>query len=359
MACKEVLVSQGTQGDLDRQKVQAWPKVLLHEHLDCSLRTSSMLEFWNEQNWQVPENFPAQVRQLFLQGKPEEAALAYQDFLSAEASLSLANYVTAIVHHVLPLMQSASRLTRITRERFEDAVADGVCAFELRFAPQLHTSAGLSLDQVMEAILAAVQEAKLPVKLTVCALRHEDGQMARRLADLCIANKEHVGVFDLAGDEKANPGVLTWWAKEALRVREHGLQIETHLWETDEPTDEDLVRLAEFEIERLGHGMRGNRQENRILEVCPSSNVVTGQIRSIADHPIDGLLRQGKRVTVNTDGTLFTRSDLTNEYLLLARHFGWGKSEFLTVNKTAIEASSFPQQIKNDVYARLEAAYRQ
>ena len=345
------------QGDLDRTKLQALPKVLLHEHLDCSLRTSSMLEFWKDEYWRVPENFPAQVQQLFEQGKSAEAALAYQDFLAAQASLSLANYVTAIVHHVLPLMQSPSRLTRITRERLEDAVADGVCALELRFAPQLHTRAGLSLAQVMDAILAGLAGAEIPCKLTVCALRHENADMARQLADLCIANKEHVGVYDLAGDEKANPGVLLWWVKEALRVREHGLQIETHLWETDEPTDEDLVRLAEFEIQRLGHGMRGKRQENRILEVCPSSNVVTGQIRSIAEHPIDGLLREGKRVTVNTDGTLFTRSDLSNEYLLLNEHFGWGKPEFHAVNKTAVEASSFPQSVKTELYASLDRAY--
>lgn len=316
-----------------------------------------MLEFWRDEKWQVPKNFPAEVKELFENGKRDQAASQYQEFLASEASLSLANYVTAIVHHVLPLMRSAERLTRITRERIEDAISDGVVALELRFAPQLHIQDGLSLEQVMEAVIAAVNDSKLPTRLIICALRHEDGVLAHRLADLAIANREHVGVFDLAGDEKANPGVLLWWAEEALRVRAHGIQIDVHLWETDEPKNEDLVRLAEFGIERLGHGMRGSRQEDRILEVCPSSNVITGQIRSFAEHPIDGLLRNGKRVTVNTDGTLFTRSDLSNEYLLLNKHFRWGKSEFHAVNKTAIEASSFPQSIKNEVTVSLDKAY--
>lgn len=351
-------MSGSEQREMDRARIRALPKVLLHEHLDCSLRTASMLEFWHDQKWQVPSNFPSDVRVLFEQKKAEEAALSYQNFLAEEASLSLSNYVTAIVHHVLPLMQTTARLTRITQERLSDAVADGIVAFELRFAPQLHTHGGLSLEQVMEAVLAGISGATIPLRLIVCVLRHEDEKMARRLADLAIAYKEHVGVFDLAGDEHANPGVLTWWAKEALRVREHGIDLDIHLWETDEPGADDLVRLAEFDIKRLGHGMRGSGQEDRILEVCPSSNVVTGQVKSLAEHPIDRLFRQGKHVTVNTDGTLFTRSDLSSEYQLLNRFFGWGDTEFFAVNKTAIEASSFSPAIKTEVLTSLANLYQ-
>ena len=343
---------------MDRAKILSFPKVLLHEHLDCSLRTKTMLEFWHDENWQVPGNFPPEICELFEQNKVWQAALAYQNFLGQDASLSLSKYVLAIVHHVLPLMQSARRLTRITSERLEDAVADGVVAFELRFAPQLHTKGGLSLVQVMEAVLAGIASAPLPVRLILCALRHENEQMARQLADLAIAYKEHVGVFDLAGDEKANPGVLTWWARQALRAREHGIDTDIHLWETDEPTDEDLARLREFDINRLGHGIRGWSQENRLLEVCLSSNLVTGQIKQASEHPVNRLFRQGKLVTINTDGTLFTRSDLSGEYQLLNKHFGWGEPEFLAVNKTAIQASSFSDAVKNSVLARLRSSYR-
>lgn len=317
-----------------------------------------MLEFWREEKWLVPHDFPLTARDLYEAGKPEEAALVYQDFLKRDASLSLANYVSAIVHHVCPLMQTAERLTRITRERIEDAVADGIAAMEIRFAPQLSTSGGLSLDEVMDAIIAGFENSPIPVRLIVCTLRHENAEMARRLTQLAIKYKDHVAAVDLAGDEKAAPGVLLWWVEESIKVREHGIDLTIHLWETDEPCDDDLARLAEFDLRRLGHGMRGSRQEDRILEVCPSSNVVTGQIRSIAEHPINGLFRGGKRVTVNTDGTLFTCSDLSNEYLLLHQNFGWGLPEFLAVNKTAIEASGFDSGIKTQILTRLHNAYR-
>jgi adenosine deaminase len=352
-------VSEAKPREMDAAAIQALPKVLLHEHLDCSLRTGSMLEFWSEDKWPIPDNFPRKVRDLFQCGRTTEASIIYQSFLAQEASLSLAKYVMAIVHHVLPLMQTAARLTRITKERLGDAAADGVAALELRFAPQLHTQGGLGLEAVMEAVLSGIASAPFPVRLIVCTLRHEDESMARQLADLSIAYKEHVGAFDLAGDEKANPGVLPWWARQALRVREHGIDTTVHLWETDEPTDDDLLKLAEYGIKRLGHGFRGSRQEDRILEVCPSSNVVTGQLRSLAEHPVDKLLRQGSKVTINTDGTLFTRSDLSHEYQLLNRFFGWSVREFLTVNKTAAEASSFSRSVKDSLIAKLSAAYQE
>lgn len=340
---------------LDRELAVSFPKILLHEHLDCSLRPATMLNFFAEDGWMVPSNFPDAVKQTYEGGDLFAAASQYQNFLAKEASKSLANYVNAIVLHVLPLMQNKARLSRITKERVDDAIADGVIALELRFAPQLHTRAGLSLQQVMDAAIDGISHAQIPVKFTICVLRHENEEMAARLADLAIAYKEHVGLFDLAGDEKANPGVLRWWAAEALRVREHGIEPELHLWETDEPTKDDLDRLAEFGIRRLGHGMRGSLQGDRILEVCPSSNCVTGQIRNFSEHPIDALYRQGRRVTVNTDGTLFTRSDLSNEYLLLNRYFNWGKKEFLAVNETALECSSFSN--KSELLAKLRQVY--
>jgi adenosine deaminase len=348
--------SKGTE--LSRAEIMALPKVLLHEHLDCSLRPLTMLELWQELAWAVPVNFPAKLKQEYESGERTKAADLYQEFLITQASLSLKNYVEAIVHHVLPLMQTEEHLTRITRERLEDAHADGVIALELRFAPQLHTASGLSLEKVMDAIVAGTRGSTVPVRLIVCALRHETQAMAKRLVDLALAYREHVGLFDLAGDEHANPGVLLWWAQEAVRARAGGLELDIHLWETDEPSEEDLARLAEFELSRLGHGMRGDRQENRILEVCPSSNLVTGQVKRLAEHPIDRLFRQNKKVTVNTDGTLFTRSDLSGEYSLLHKQFGWGKQEFLAVNLTALDASTFSAECKNEIRSRLMKGYQ-
>ncbi len=305
----------------------------------------------------APENLPKEVASLWISGQKADATSAYQHFLQAEASRSLARYVQAIVYHILPLMQSAETLTRVTRERVEDAVEDGIIAMQLRFAPQLHTRAGLSLNKVMDAVIAGLEGSPIPILLMVCSLRHEDENMARKLVDLAIEYKSHVRLFDLAGDEHANPGVPTWWARQAARAREHGIEVDIHLWETDQPQEQDIERLVEYGIDRVGHGVQGDRQGSHLLEICPTSNVVTGVIRSLEDHPVDQLLKSGKRVTINTDGTLFTATTLSREYMLLAERFKWGHAEFHHVNLTALHAIPLAEQKKTEIANVLSSAY--
>src|SRR5262249_52244903 len=131
-----------------------------------------------------------------------------------------------------------------------------------------------------------------------------------------------------------------------------------HLWETNEPTDEDVELLEKHRIRVLGHGFRGNRQGRCVCSVCVTSNIVTGQVASAAAHPIDELYRAGKLVTVDTDGTLFTMTDATREYILLNRTFGWGAEHFLRCNLTALEYTSFHANVKASLRQRLRRAYQ-
>lgn len=354
---------------LGRRTMRSKPKIMLHEHLDCSLRPRTMLELWEEIGFEKAKiAFPADVLKLWQRANQErgqarrvlrsDAVNKYRAFLVGFASQSLANYVQAIVDHVLPLMQTRKNLTRITRERIEDAAADGIIGMELRFAPQLHTWQGLSLDDVMDAVLDGAKASPFPLKLIVCALRHENGDMARKLADLSLKYRRHVGVFDLAADEEANPGVLDWWLPEAERVRSVSggkILLTIHLTETRRATARDKQLVREHNIGRIGHGIQDDWSEVR--ECCPTSNVVTGQVRTYADHPIDGFHRQGDKVTVSTDGTLFTEVQLTDEYLKLQETFGWTEADFLKVNLTAVEASSFSKTQKARMRAQLKRAY--
>lgn len=401
------------------------PKILIHEHLDCSPRPATMLELWEEIGFEkasIPQNILATWRgdnvtttgagrKSALLAARTRAAKKYQQWLVGFASASLANYVEAIVKHILPLMQTEKNLERITRERMEDAIADGVIAFELRFAPQLHTWSGLTLEQVMDATLAGVRSgcagSDMKCKLIICALRHEDASMAMKLVDLVVKYQQYVAAYDLAADEHARPGVLAWWLSSFL-VLLAKLELENkpfmgrtiHLWETDAPTAGDIEMLevlegknptklkelfdaalaehginlgAEYDrvftgvlrrlkehgkASRIGHGIRGNRQKNRICEVSPTSNVVTGQVKSMRHHQIDKMHRRRKRVCVNTDGTLFTEVQLTDEYNKLVEAFGWTKADFLAVNLTALEASSFSAEDKKAMEAKLRRAYR-
>lgn len=346
--------------------IRRQPKILTHEHLDCSVRPLTLLELWSEIGFEkaatVP--FPAELLHAWHAAgnnprKRRAVADQYQDYVAGFASASLKNYVDCIVWTVLPAMQTATNLYRITNERLEDAATDGVIAMELRFAPQLHTAGGLSLDEVMQAVVSAVENfpVELPVKLIICSLRHEDRAMCKQLVDLAIRYKKHVSKFDLAGDEHANPGVLDWWLEETARLVEHGIGRTVHLWETEEPTAEDLERLENGNINVVGHAIRGKRHGDRIATVCPTSNVVTGQVSHFARHPIDRMFFDGARVTIDTDGTLFTRTCATKEYMLLNRYFGWGNTEFLVCNLTALQQIEMDPAVKQRLRARLLRGY--
>lgn len=342
---------------------------MIHEHLDCSLRPLTMLELWDEIGFDKTRfPFPADLLSKWRDAtsaagsvqrrRKKSVASAYQNYLAKFASQSLANYIKAIVDHILPVMQTREQLVRITRERIEDAVADGIIAMELRFAPQLHTYGGMTLDEVMTAVLEGLKNAPIPVKLIVCSLRHENAQMASQLAALCLKYKDAVGAFDLAADEEANPGVLDWWLDEAVKVREasdYSIKLTIHLTETRAATESERAILKKHRIKRIGHGIKDDWPT--VLEVCPTSNEVTGQVATFADHPIDRFYTEGKKVTVNTDGTLFTKVQLTDEYVKLARSFGWSALQFLLVNLNALEASSFSFKEKQALRARLIADY--
>ena len=86
--------------------------------------------------------------------------------------------------------------------------------------------------------------------------------------------------------------------------------------------------------------------------------MVTGQFKSFADHPIDRLYKAGRRVTVNTDGTLFTQTTLSLEYKLLAETFGWSEEDFLKVNLTALEAMSVCDTARDALRRQLVKGYR-
>jgi adenosine deaminase len=356
-------------------------KLQIHEHIDCSLRPYSMLDMWSVIGfatskltfpaeivalWQAEgkEGLPANKRGSFVANSRRKAAELYSDWVSSYAKESLNNYLAAIGFHVLPLMHDMGNLTRIVRERIEDAVKDGHIAIELRFAPQLHlgpTGAENSLEDVMKATIAGLKGSPIPIKLIICALRHENGPTAEKLADLVIEYPV-VGKFDLAASETTFPGVLLWWMAAAKRVKAAGKKRTIHLWETNEPTDEDLALLNELDPDEtelsLGHGVRGRRQGRRVIEVCLTSNVVTGQFATFADHPVDALYRSGVRVTINTDGTLFTQTTLSQEYKLMADTFDWTLADFLASNVVAVEVSSFSATTKKRLIAQLRRNYK-
>lgn len=120
--------------------------------------------------------------------------------------------------------------------------------------------------------------------------------------------------------------------------------------------------------ERLGHGIRSiddprllaELRERRVtLDVCPTSNVRTGAVASMAEHPLRRLFDAGVLVTVNTDDPVFFGTDLVGEYRIAAEAFGFGADELTQLALNAVEASFLPASeraaLRNNFMAEIAA----
>ena len=133
-----------------------------------------------------------------------------------------------------------------------------------------------------------------------------------------------------------------------------GLHVVAHAGEACGP---ESVRQAVEALgaERIGHGLAAARdpavlallRDRRIpLEVCLSSNVATGVLARIEDHPLLQFLDAGLMVTLNTDDPAMFSTDLTREYVLAARTFDLSREQILHLGQNAIRAAFLPEEEK-------------
>src|SRR5579863_10579586 len=123
---------------LTLDQIRAVPKVLLHDHLDGGLRPQTVLELAREIGYtDLPGDNVEELTQRLTEG-------AHRGHLEI--------YLDAF-RHTVAVMQTPQALYRVAAECAEDLAADGVVYAEVRFAPELHVAGGLTLEQVVSAVL--------------------------------------------------------------------------------------------------------------------------------------------------------------------------------------------------------------
>ena len=325
---------------MTRDELRALPKVELHLHLDCSMSFESVRAL-------VPEMTPERYRAEFLAPKKCKSLVDYFRYLGPP----------------LALLQTREALRIQTLDLMRQLAADNVIYAEMRFAPHLHRQTGLTTDEVVEIVLAALQEgrARYPVeaRLILCTLRPED--TASGLDLVRIADKyrdQGVGGFDLAGDEAGYP--LDKHIPVFRAARDKGLNTTAH---AGEAVGAHSVRevIEQLGTRRVGHGMRSIEDPSVIelivannvhLEVCPSCNVQIDVFDRYEDHPVDRLRRLGISVGINTDARGPTDLTLTDEYERMQHTFGWGLGEFRAANRNALAVAFIPPDVRQELLAR-------
>src|SRR5262249_20836435 len=176
-----------------RDEIGAARKVLLHDHLDGGLRPATVVELAKQIGY---DRLPSE--------NVDEVAL----WLQRGAHRGHLNLYLDAFQHTVAVMQTPQALTRVAAECAEDLAADGVVYGEVRFAPELHVAAGLSLDEVVEAVLEGFRAGSAGRGITVYALLTAMRTAARSLeiAELAVRFRDRGVVgFDIAGAEAGSP----------------------------------------------------------------------------------------------------------------------------------------------------------
>jgi adenosine deaminase len=337
---------------LDLHQIRQAPKALLHDHLDGGLRPATVIDIAGQTGY---DGLPT----------TDVGELATW-FHTQSHSGSLERYLEPFSHTVA-VMQTPDSLHRVAYECVEDLAADSVVYAEVRFAPELHIDRGLSFDEIVDSVLAGFADGEkacaaagrpIVVRLLVTAMRH--AAVSREIAELAIRfrDKGVVG-FDIAGAEAGNPPTRHLDAFEYMR--DNNARFTIHAGEAfGLPSIHDAIAFCG--ADRLGHGVRivddidviagGEVRLGRLasilrdkripLELCPSSNVQTGAVKSIADHPFDLLARTRFRVTVNTDNRLMSDTSMSLEMYRLVQAFGYGWSDLERFTINAMKSAFIP-----------------
>jgi adenosine deaminase len=347
-------VSGSDQRPLTTEHIRQAPKVLLHDHLDGGLRPGTVAELARDVGYAgLPSHDPDVLAEWFTEGA---------------RGLDLVKYL-AMFDHTVAVLQTRAALRRAAAECVEDLAADGIVYAEVRFAPELHTTRGLSLDDVVSAVLDGVRTAMsaIPtITVGVLCTAMRTAAHSLEIADLAVRHRdEGVVGFDIAGAEAGYPPSRHLDACQLIARENFHLTIHAgeafglpSIWEALQWCGTDRlghgVRLVDDIVEqedgtfRLGRLASYVRDKRVCLEMCPTSNVHTGAARSTKEHPI-GLLRAlDFRVTVNTDNRLMSNVTLSSELAALADAFGygWRDIEWLQINAMKSAFWPFDQRLR-------------
>jgi adenosine deaminase len=342
---------------LSVDQIRRAPKVLLHDHLDGGLRPRTVVELAQEQGYgDLPTYDVDELAAWFTAGASRKSLELYLEGFA----------------HTIAVMQDRDAIARVAAECATDLAEDGVVYAEVRFAPELHVARGLSLAEVVQAVLdgfaagsvaSAADGKPIVMKALLTAMR--TAARSLEIAELAVAFRDRGVVgFDIAGREAGFPPTRHLDAFQLVQRENFHFTIHAgeafglpSIWEA----------LQYCNADRLGHGVRivdditldddGVPQLGRLasyvrdrripLEMCPTSNVNTGAAKTLADHPIKLLRDLRFRVTVNTDNRLMSGVSMTSEMAALCETFGfgWADLQWFTLNAMKSGFAHFDERL--------------
>ncbi len=330
------------------QIIKSVPKVLLHDHLDGGLRPQSVIDLAKDIKYnKLPTKDAGELAAWFHQGANKGSLVEYlQGF-----------------EHTCAVMQTKESLERSAYEMMEDMKNDGVCYVETRFAPVFHTSKGLYNEDVVNAVLEGLEKGKrdfgVGYGLILCGMRNMKNTL--EIAELAV-NYRNQGVvgFDLAGEEGGYPPKKHIEAFQFIQRANFNITIHAgeafgkeSIWQAIQWCGAHRIGHATHLIEDFTFDKDGNVVgfgdlaqyvlDKRIpLEICLLSNVHTGAVDKIENHPFGIFFKEKYRVTINTDDRLMSDTTMTKEFVTAIEHFNVNMDDVEKITINSMKSAFIP-----------------
>ncbi len=332
-----------------KEFLRSLPKVLLHDHLDGGVRPATVVELAKEHRYtKLPTTDHGKLAEWFHRG-------------ATRGSLPL--FLEGF-EHTCGVMQTEDALERVAYEMMEDMNNDGVVYVETRFAPVFHTSKGLHLETVIKSVLKGLERGRndfgVEYGLILCAMRHMKPAVSQEIAELAVDFRDHGVVgFDLAGEEGGYPpkkhvDAFHYIQRENFNITIHAGEAfgKESIWQAIQWCGAHRIghatRLVEDmkikngEVLNMGLLAQYVLDKRIPLEVCITSNVHTGAVKSVEEHPFEIFHRYKFRVTLNTDDRLMSKITLTDEYATAAEVFKLSLNDLEKLTINAMKSAFIP-----------------
>lgn len=286
------------------------PKVELHVHLEGSMPPTTLLELASRNHIALPFSTVEEARAWF----------AFRDF----------PHFAEVYQTISRCICTADDVERLARDFMVGQATQNIVYSEITYTALTHyLNHGITFDDQTNALSRARDwaEAELDVSFGVIvdiprdyATSEQSARVAKWVSD--AADGETVVALGLGGYEVGFPPQR--FAHAFAIAREAGVHAVCHAGETDGP-ESIIGALDLLGSVRIGHGVRcledealteRLREQQTVLEVCPSSNICLGVFPSIEAHPLPELIRRGLAVTINSDDPALFGTTLTNELKL-------------------------------------------
>jgi len=313
---------------MTKELIKRVPKVELHDHLDGGLRPQTIIELADTYGVAIPSHDPVELATWFARGCVQKSLPLYLETFA----------VTVAV------LQTPEALRRVAIEAMEDLAADHVVYAEIRFAPILHTGKGMSMDEVVVAVLEGMDEGKrrtgMSYGVILCSMRNQNPALSLEVAKLAVAYRSRGVVgFDLAGDESGYPPKKHLEAFQYIRNQNFNITIHAgegfgleSIWQAIQVCGAhrighgtrliDDMAISGTKIEKMG-SLAHFIQDRRIpIEMCLSSNVGTGAAPDFSSHPFHTFFRNNFRVFLSVDNRLMSDTTLSKEMEIAVEYYG-------------------------------------